>query len=74
MKNPFLVIMEKENYNYRELGDLLGTSKQVMYNIVNDINKPSCKVILNLLVLFPKYVKPLDLLIYYEYKEKLTEK
>lgn len=65
MKNPFLLIMEKDNLTYKELGKIFGVSKQAMHQLANDKTKPNAKILLTLLILYKDFFNPLNIYMYY---------
>ena len=67
--NPFKYIKDKDNLTYGELGKILGTSRQCIHQLANDVSKPSSKLLLTILVLYKEYFTPLDLLLYYHKNE-----
>lgn len=70
MINPIYKVIKKEDFTYEELGNLLGISRQAIYNILKGISKPSMEVMLKLLILFPKTLKPIDFYVFYFRKDK----
>lgn len=63
--NPLKKVMEIRNYTYQELGEILGITRQAVYNICYNYSKPSAKVILLMLIAFKRYITPLECYNYY---------
>lgn len=65
MNNPLKKILTEGNYTLQEIGTIIGVTRQGVYNILNDIARPSAMVLLKILTAFKNYVTPTQLLIYY---------
>lgn len=70
MIHPLYKVIKKEDFTYEELGNLIGISRQGVYNILKGYAKPSMEVMLKILMLFPKTLKPIDFYVYYFRNDK----
>lgn len=68
MKHPLCKLLNEHNYTLQEIGNIIGITRQGVFNIINDKAKPSAKTLLAILIAFKNYITPLEIYIYYKDK------
>ena len=68
MKHPLSKMIHNHKYTLQEIGDIIGITRQGVFNIINNKAKPSAKTLLAILIAFKNYITPLELYMYYKDK------